>query len=167
MNRLAALLLLGGVLLLVSWAVAPASPGGQTAPPASTADQASPVVAEVNAQVDRLRERLASTPKFPPPERDPFRFGARTERKAPAVPAVNAPEVALEPAPPVLPRLVAIVADGAGASAARSAVFAEGETVRLLKAGDTIDTFVVRSVGADFVEIVDNTTARSHRLSLR
>ena len=167
MNRLATLLLLGGVALLVSWAVAPAAPSGQTPRAAAPADQSSPVVAEVNAQVDKLRERLADAPKFPPPQRDPFRFGLRNERKPVAPPALETPDVALEPTAPVLPKLLAIVADGAGTSAVRTAVFAEGESVRLLKAGDTIDAFVVRTISTDFVELAEPATSRTHRISLR
>jgi hypothetical protein len=167
MNRLATLLLLGGVALLVSWAVAPAAPSGQTPRAATPCDQSSPVVAEVNAQGDRLRERLADTPKFPPPQRDPFRFGLRNERKPVAPPALETPEVALEPAALVLPKLLAIIADGARTSAALTAVFGEGESVRMLKAGDTIDAFVVRTIGTDFVELAEPATSKTHRLSLR
>ena len=166
MNRLATLLLLGGVALLVSWAVAPAAPTGQAPRATTPSDQSSPVVAEVNAQVDRLRERLAEAPKFPPPRRDPFRFGLRNEPKAPA-PAPIAPEAAPEPAAIVLPKLVAIVANGAGDASVRTAVFADGESVRVLKSGETIDSLVLRTIGTDFVELVDPATDRTHRISLR
>ena len=43
-----------------------------------------------NAQVDRLRERLATPPPYPPPARDPFRFGRATRALAPT-PARAAP----------------------------------------------------------------------------
>jgi hypothetical protein len=111
-----------------------------------------------------LRERLAEVPKFPPPQRDPFRFGLRSERKPAARPAVTEPEIAPAPTTPELPKLIAIVSD---ASATRTAVFAEGESVRVLKAGDSIDRFVVRTIGADFVELAESATTRTHKLALR
>ena len=138
MNRLAAVLLVGGVVLLISWAVAPAAPVTSERRTAAFAEltQSTPVITEVNAQVDRLRERLAAPPQYPPPARDPFRFGHRPEPPRPATPEPSQ----LSPRPScrrsrALPALVAIAANPSDGAVTRTAIFAEGEDVQLLKEG--------------------------------
>jgi hypothetical protein len=169
MNRIAGALLLSGVALLVSWAVAPAAP---IAPPDTAAaiaaiEQSVPVVDEVNAQVDRLRERLAEPQKFPPPQRNPFDFGRHPEPARPVKPVVETPAVPVEPPPPPLPRLLAIVLNTVDGAAVHSAVFSNGDDVNILKAGDTIGRYVVRSVASDGAELVDRNTSRVFRVTLK
>jgi hypothetical protein len=169
MNRAAKALLLGGVVLLATWVVAPAAPGppAATADPLASLDQTTPVVAEVNAQVDRLRERLAAPPELPPPARDPFRFGERRDPRRVVAP-VEAPAIVppLEPAPP-LPVLIAITSNTIDGTLTRTAVFAEGEEVRIVKEGDTVGRFLVQTVSADAAELLDKMTSRTHRVTLK
>jgi len=169
MNRVALALLLSGVALLASWAVAPAAP---IAPPDTAAaiaaiDQSAPVVDEMNQQVDRLRERLANPQKFPPPQRNPFDFGRRPEPRRPVAPVVETPAVPVEPPPPPLPRLLAIVLNTVDGAATHSGVFSNGDDVNILKAGDTIGRYVVRSVTSDGAELVERATSRVFRVALK
>jgi hypothetical protein len=164
MQRVASLTLLLGAVLLLSWVIAPAAPSpARNHPGAAAFEQASaPAVAEITAEVDRLRARLATPPAYPPPLRDPFRFGPRAEPKHAAAP----PPVA-EPPAPDLPRVVAILADAAGGAVTRRAALSFGDQVRIVQAGDTIGGFVVRSISADTVELTDPTTGAAYRLLLR
>ncbi len=170
MHRVAPLLLLSGVVLLVSWAVAPAAPSpyGAPAPPSmSPLDQAAPILADMSAELDRLKSRLDATEGFAPPVRDPFRFGAKPERVR-STPKPTVVEAAPTPPAPELPKLLAIVAnDEQDGATVRSAVFAVGDAVHVLKIGDAVDVFVIRSIAADSVELVESATGASHRLSLR
>jgi hypothetical protein len=170
MHRVAPLLLLAGVVLLVSWVVAPAapSPAPIAAPGVSlVADQLSPVLADVATQVDRLKNRLEITPDLPRSHRDPFRFGARPEpvrMKSPA-PVVEAADAL--PPPPVLPRLLAIVANTTDGGLLRTAVFSVGDEMQIVKPGDTIGKFVVRSIGTDVAEVVEISSGATFRIALR
>ena len=169
MSRVAGLLYLGGVIVLASWVWAPAAPVSiaPAAPPSLGLDQSGTVVAEVNAEVDRLRERLAVPPQLPPPSRDPFRYGERNEPRRPIAPPLEPPVVPAEPPAPRLPLLVAIAANSTDGVVTRTAVLAEGDDVRLVKAGDQIGRFVVRSVTANAAELFDPTTSRTHRIVLK
>ena len=94
MNRVAALVLLVGGVLLMSWAVAPAAPTLQPRR-AAEIDRADPadsrdLTEKMSAEVQRLRERLAERTTYPSPVRDPFRFG-KTRKPATPSPAVSAP----------------------------------------------------------------------------
>ncbi len=167
MNRLATALICGGALLLLIWQVSPAT----SAPPpprnavSSELDQAAPVLAEVTSQVDRLRERLATVPTFPPPSRDPFNFGRRpdpTPRPAPAAaPATTEPA----PAPP-LPSIVAILLTSVDGADVRTAAFAVDDDVQLVTAGQTIGQFIVRSISADHVVLVDRASGTAYSIKL-
>jgi len=130
-------------------------------------DQSAPVIDEVNAQVDRLRERLATPQKFPPPQRNPFDFGRRPEPKRPAAPVAETPVVPAEPPPPPLPRLLAIVSNTVDGTATHSAVFSNGDDVNILKAGDTIGRYVVRSVTSDGAELVERSTSKVFHVALK
>ena len=169
MNRAAAVLLVGGVVLLISWAVAPAAPvtSQRAAPQFASLDQSAPVIVEVNTQVDRLRERLSAPPQYPPPARDPFRFGHRPESPRPSTPVEPEITAPLAPPEPVLPVLVAIAASPSDGAVTRTAIFAEGEDVRLLKEGDTIGRFVVRTITATSADLFDPIANRTHRLDLK
>ena len=164
MTRFAsALLLLGGAVILITLQVSPATsgPGPRIVDAPSPLEQVSPILVEVNAQVDRLRARLDTTTDYPPPRRDPFSFG-EVVRPAPTAPPKV--EVPLYEAPPVLPRLVAVLSSAADGGWLRTAVFAAGDDVQLLVPGDRIGIFVVRSIAADAVTLVDPTTGAAFRV---
>src|SRR5262245_54859631 len=100
--------LLAGAAVLVAWWATPATsaPPQRPAPVVTEIDQILPVVADVTAQVDRLRQRLTDKPAVPVPARDPFRFSS--SRSTPTPRASVAPIVAPPPenVAPSVPRLV-------------------------------------------------------------
>jgi hypothetical protein len=168
MNRLASLLALVGIVLLVTWAYAPAESTQRSVSSAASAfgaDQ-NAVLAEVNAQVERLRERLTAPPTYPPPARDPFRFGRRTEPVRVMVPVPAPPEL-VEPPKPVLPRLVAVVEDAADGGLLRKAFLSVNDEVKAYKPGDAAGAFLVRSISADFIELVDPASGATYKIALR
>ena len=172
MKRLAAIIVFAAAVLLSTHILAPAEPP-RSQPIASSADlaaidQTTPVVDEVNAQVNRLRERLASPPAYPAPTRDPFRFGKRAEPAQPKAPMPAAPAgiPPIIPAP-VLPRLVAIISNATDAGPVRTAVLALGDDVQIVKSGDSISKLVVRSIGADGVDLVDPVSGALFKISLQ
>lgn len=166
MHRFAVILLVGGVVLLVSWIAAPAAPN--SAGPAA-ADPAAPdqsaVVAEVNAQVERLRKQLSTPAPYPPPVRNPFRFSGRPEPRRIAPKETAAPPV--EPPAPSLPALLAITATSIDGTLVRTGVLRVDDDVKIVKAGDTIGSLVVRSVEADAIELLDPTTSKIYRVVLQ
>jgi hypothetical protein len=171
MHRVAPILLVSGFVLLLTWVAAPAAPSPTPLPAHASAavDQTAPLVAEMAAQVERMRSRLEEPQGFPPPERNPFTFGARREvvPTRPRVP-VAAPEEPPPPPPaPMLPKLLAVVTNNAGGVVSLQAVFSTGNDVTVLKAGDAIGPFLIRSITAEFVEIVEPLTNTVHRLPLR
>jgi hypothetical protein len=167
MHRLAPVLLLGGVLLFANGVHAPASPAPAvdgSAGVTASVGQASAVMGEVSAELDRLKARVSPPPAAPVPQRDPFRFGRRVE------PAIAAPvDVAPPPEPVVeLPRLVAVVeTPGDGGTVTRSASIAAAGVVSIVKVGETTGRFVVESIDAGGVLLRDRFTSTVHRLSLR
>jgi hypothetical protein len=165
MNRLASLLALVGIVLLVTWAYAPAE-SGPSAPPRTNAADQTAVLAEVNAQVDRLRERLAAPPSYPAPARDPFRFGRRIEPARLMVPVPAPPEL-VEAPKPVLPRLVAVIEDATDGGLLRKAFLSVGDDLKAYRPGDAAGSFVVRSISADFVELVDPASGATYKIALR
>ena len=172
MTRFGAILIFAGAVLVSTHILAPAAPPPPQ-PAILAADlaavaQARPVVDEVDSQVDRLRERLASPPAYPPPTRNPFRFGDR--KTEPPRPRAAAPAAAVtverEPAP-ALPRLVAIATNVVGGALVRTAVLANGDDVVVVKAGESLGTFTVRTIGVDTVELADPATGRTFKISLQ
>jgi hypothetical protein len=166
MTRFAsALLLLGGAVILITLQVSPATsaPGPRRVDAPSPLDQVSPILLEVNTQVDRMRARLDATTDYPQPRRDPFSFGEVARPAAPTPPRLEAPAPVHE-APPVLPRLVAVLSAAADGGWTRTAVFAAGDDVQLVTPGDRIGIFVVRSIAADAVTLVDPTTGAAFRV---
>jgi hypothetical protein len=162
MQRLAVALLIVGALLLASWVTA----GDRPSAPRATAElnQVTPVVSDVNREVDQLRERLAVDSRFVAPSRDPFRFRGR-----PAPPPVMSEPAIPEPvvAPPPMPQLVAILTDSGPNGVTRRAVFAFGGNVSIVKPGDTLDRFVVGRVDADAVELTERATSNVVRVSIK
>ncbi len=168
MHRVASILLAAGVVLLTTWVVAPAAPSPSPLPAHTDAslDQSAPIVAEVVAQVDRLRSRVEEPQGFPPPERNPFSFGAHPEPPARIRPVMSMPVEPPPPPAPVLPKILAIIANEVDGGVTHNAVFSTGEDVLILKVGDVIGPFTIRSIAADVVELVD-ASGVMHRLPLR
>jgi len=176
MQRIASALLLGGGVLLTTWVVSPASPASPQAParpaPQTVRDQqpAPPVLPELAAQAERLRFRLANRPEYLAPQRDPFRFGQRHDAPKPKDSGANpaSPPIVREAAPaPVLPRLIAIMSATVDGVPVRTASLAVGDDVLVVKAGDLVASYLVKSVAADVIELFDPATGATFRLSLR
>jgi hypothetical protein len=165
MNRLAFFLVLVGAVLLITWAAAPAAPSRPAAVADTAFDQTAPVLLEVNAQVERLRKRLASPPAFPAPERDPFRFGRRPAPAAAPVPVPAPPELVTPPAPE-LPRLIAVVERPSDGGLLRTAFLGLGEELRSFRPGERVGAFMVRSISVEAVELVDTASGAIYRILL-
>jgi hypothetical protein len=168
MHRLAPVLLLSGVALLVSWVTAPAAPSPSPLAIHEEAplDQAAPIVADITAQVDHLKNRLETIPEFPQPERDPFRFGTPPPPPVKETPPVVDAAPPAAPPGPVLPKLLAIVATDADGGVVLTAAFSIGDFVHVVKVGDTLGTFVVRSISAEVAELADSTTGTIYKILL-
>ena len=172
MKRLAAIIAFAGAVLLSTHILAPAAPPKPlpeiNAAELAVIDQTQSTVDEVNAQVDRLRERLSPPPSYPAPTRDPFRFGKTVEpgtpKPAPAPPAV-APAAPSAPVQ-VLPKLIAIVSDTTDAGSIRTAVLSVGDDVQIVRAGDSISKLVVQSIGVDVIELADPVSGSTFKILL-
>ena len=168
MQRVAALLLVAGGILILSWVVAPAAPSARPAAvPATTLtafeQTTAPLLADVTAQVNRMRERLATTPSAPKPGRDPFRFGRRPEpvvrNIAPPPAPVIEPPVAV-----VVPKLVAVLSTTTDAVVTRRAVLAVGDEVKVFIVGDTVGTLTLTKIDADTIELTDRASGAVYRV---
>jgi len=169
MHRIAAIVLLVGGALLMSWAVAPAS--STTRPRATSAEGNAQAPAagrdpsqSMSAEVQRLRERLDVVAPYPTPARDPFRFGASRSRAVVStiVPPSDppAPEMAL-------PRLVAILDESEPGKPSWRAVLAIGDDVRVMRAGELVGGLEVRSVTSDGAVLFDPVSSRTFRVTLK
>lgn len=175
MKRFGAIMIFAGAVLVSTHILAPAAPPPPP-PEVIAADlaaiaQSRPAVNQVNAQVDRLRERLARPPEYPPPRRDPFRFGARRvpPRAGTANPAAPAAVIVEPVAPPgpALPHLIAIATSVVEGQLVRTAVLTNGDDVVVVKAGNVWRELNVRTIGIDTVELVDTATDRVFTVSLQ
>jgi hypothetical protein len=170
MHRLSSALLLGGAVLLTSYISAPAAP---TPAPifASAAEmdaivELAPLADDVSQEAERLRARLAVVPERPVAQRDPFSFGSAPRRapKATTAPAPEPDAPVIDAVPAIVwPKLVALLTD----KDAITAVVAVGDAVEMLKAGETVDGFLIRDVTSTAIEIVHVATAAVTRLALR
>jgi hypothetical protein len=172
MTRTASAALGGGVVLLLVWKAAtgapsPAVPLQRDTPPAAQ----TPVPVDLDREAVRLHERLANSPKFPPPQRDPFSFGTKPPApvRARALPASPPMPVVVEAPPPVsdAPRLLAVLTDAGDGGPLRRAVLGIGDDVQILRIGDTVTHYRIRSIGADALEFVDVVTGAITRVTLR
>jgi hypothetical protein len=161
-----ALLLVAGAALLVMWVVSPATsaPPPYATVPETPLDRAAPVLADINAQAARLRERLDRAAPYPPPTRNPFTFAEPASRH----PAVVEPEPEPEPEATAL-HLVAILSGDASGTPGRRAVFAlsDDADVRFVTKGDVVGAFVVSDVQADGVVLTDRRSGSVVHLALR
>jgi hypothetical protein len=169
MHRLRLALLLGGAVLLTTYISAPAAPTPEPARVMPAAIDAIEVAAREAAsatqEAARLRARLAVVPEKPVTQRDPFNFGAepRVTRRAMVVPEPEpAPEV-VAPPPIAWPKLVALLTDKGHITA----VLGVGDSVEMLKTGETAGGFTVREITATSIEVVHVATSVVTRLTLR
>ena len=165
-----------GIGLLFVWVASTAAPSPPPVPAVELAqiDQAAPSAAGLKDEAARLRAHLAHPPPFPAPVRDPFNFAA--PRPTPAAPPAPLPTAApiptvvnepLTPPAPIVPRLVAILADAGSGEIVRSVVLAVGDDVHVGRAGGTIGRYVVRSIDASSAELTETSSGTVIRLSLR
>lgn len=169
MKRLGAVALFAGAVLLSTHILAPAEPPpSPTSLPAAdllAVARAKPLIAQLDAQAERLRERLANPPAYPAPTRDPFRFNApATPRKTSVTPAPAAPAAAPAQA---LPKVIAIATSTENGALVRTAVLGMDAEVQVVKPGDTFLNFSIESVGIDSVEILNPATRQTFKISLQ
>jgi hypothetical protein len=173
MQRIAAILAIGGALILISWVTSPAALPAAAEPRVSpaeldraeqTAQAVAPLTTEINDQAARLRARLAQPPPPPAPERNPFRFGGTSPSRTGTYPAkkgtVPGARGYVPPAPAslALPVLVAITSDARDGGLMRTAALSMGDDMKIVTPGQVFDRFMVESIGSDSVRIVDITS---------
>jgi len=173
-NR-AATIITGGVLL-AAWLATAAGTGRSQDDPREPSPQVrgelDPLVADVQAQAERLRERLNAAPAPTAQPRNPFQFAAREPRPVRRVSTPLPVPVAAATAPALLVRpamsLVGIASDGPDAAPVRTAVIDGMGQLFLVKAGEKLTPrFRVEAIGADAVEISDLETGTTFRLGLK
>jgi hypothetical protein len=174
MKRFGAIGIFAAAVLVSTHLLAPASSPPPLRPVAraelAAVAQAAPVVEQVDEQVERLRERLNTPPAFPPPARDPFRYGSaagKSTSRPPAPPAAAAAPTTIESSAASLPHLIAIATSVDSGAVRRKAVIAVGDDVQIVQAGDALGNFFVLSVGVDTVELADPTAFRTFKISLQ
>jgi hypothetical protein len=163
-------------LLLVAWL---SSAGGlmrQADPPPAARPvvptDTSSVAAEVQAQTERLKNRLASAPAPQEPVRNPFMFAPRAApERRPAAARADTETLApvtgplLEPAIELIGVAEAASANGVVRTAIISALSGE---LFLVKEGETLASrYRVGAVAANAVELTDLLTGDVRRLALR
>jgi len=173
MRRIAAILAIGGGLILISWVTSPAArttPADARVSPAELdrADQTAQAVAPLTGQIDdqaaRLRAHLSQPPPKPDPNRNPFRFGGTSPSRKGTDPAKKGTDpartgyVPLAPVPLALPVLVAITSDARDGGLMRTAVLSMGDEMKIVTPGQVFNRFMVESIGPDSVRIVDITS---------
>lgn len=172
MTRVRSALLLGGTVLLMSYISAPAAPTPAPARASETEmraiDATAPVADDATQETAKLRARLAVVPEKPVTQRDPFSFGTapRVPKRATTAPEPGTPPLAAEVAPPpplVWPKLVALLTDNGKITA----VIGVGDSVEMLKAGDSAGGFLVREITSTSIEVVHVATSVTTRLTLR
>ena len=172
MPRVVGILAIGGGLILISWVTSPAAlttpPGPRVSPTEveQAAQAVTPLTSQVDDQAARLRARLAAPPPKPDPERNPFRFGDTSPAPKASSPAkraarADAPSVTLAApviTPLALPSLIAITTDATAGGIMRTAALSMNDELRIVRPGQMFDRFMVESIGADSVRLVDITS---------
>jgi len=168
MRRLAFALSLTGVLLVATWAQAPAAPTRDAAAPSAadvaSAEQAAqsvgPIARQIDQEAERLRQRLAAQVPFAAPARDPFRFKGSEPFSTDSGEKGSDPLVLKTPAsPPIaVPVLIGLTEDAVDGVVTRTAMLLMGEEMAIVKPGQAFSRFVVQSIGATSVELVDVTS---------
>ena len=165
----------GGLLVLAGFSFAGAL-GQQTPPPSdpSVAVQTSGtanLAAEVQAQTERLKARLAQAPAATEPVRNPFSFAPRDDGRRPArsaTPAALPEPVALPPVEPAI-ELVGVAEEQTVQGLVRTAIVsALSGDLWVVKVGETVaGRYKVTTIGADTVELSDPVSGATRRLTLR
>jgi hypothetical protein len=124
-------------------------------------------LAEVNAQLDRLKTRLDRVVDVPVPSRDPFHFAARRPVDRPtAMPDMPAEMTAPPVLTPSWPTLVAILT--APEDGSLQAALSDGdETMYVVPAGGAAGAFTVTEIAPEAITVTDTASGQSTRLSLR
>jgi len=183
MRRLALAFSTSGVLLLATWVQAPAAPVRDASVPSATdvasaeqsAQAVAPVARQIDAEADRLGQRLSVRVAAPTPARDPFRF-AVSERRVPtgsepfstgSVEKGSDPVAlnALVPAVVVVPVLIGVTEDVVGGVVVRTAALTMGDDMAVVKIGQMFSRFLVESISATSAVLVD-VTSPSRAVSL-
>jgi hypothetical protein len=165
----------GGLLVLAGFSFAgalgrQASPPSDPSVPVQTSGTAN-LAAEVKAQTERLKSRLAQAPAASEPVRNPFSFAPRDDgRRAArgATPAAVPEPVALPPVEPAI-ELVGVAEDRTAQGLVRTAIVsALSGDLWVVKEGETVaGRYKVKSIGADAVELSDPVSGGTRRLTLR
>jgi hypothetical protein len=167
----------GGGLLLLAWL---ASASGLVPQPPPLAEHQTPVetsgtaslAADVHAQAERLKTRMASAPAPQSPTRNPFVFVAREAPARRERPVLEAAAPVVEPggAPdePAID-LVGLAEDQTPKGPQRTAIISalSGELF-MVKEGELIAArYRVKAIGKDAVELTDLVSGATRRLALR
>jgi hypothetical protein len=129
------------------------------------------LAADVQAQTERLKQRMAVAPVPQEPLRNPFSFASRERPRAQArrepapVDPPPMPPMSVEPAL----ELVGVAEHQSPQGLVRTAIISTlGEELFLVKEGETVAArYRVKAVGADAVELTDLVTGGIRRLILR
>jgi hypothetical protein len=129
------------------------------------------LAAEVQAQAQRLRSRLAKAPRPVEPVRNPFTFAPkesapRSSRSPVTLPAVV--EAPLLPAEPAI-ELVGVAENKTEKGLERTAIVSTlSGDLFLVKEGESLaGRYKVKAVGADAIELTDILSGDTRRLALR
>lgn len=169
--------LAGGAALLAAWLAAATAtrPGRsqpgvrESAPPAAVPDS---IVAELQAQVERLKERQLAVEVPERTVRNPFELGRRIAPTEIAVPNAEEPAARAGESPPPAPAGFPYTLAGIGESKTadaivRTAIVSGIDGVRLLKVGDDLaGRYHVVAIEPRAVELDDRETGERRRLSL-
>lgn len=158
MNLIRAAALVGGAGLLVAWLAIPfttraGAPPGERGP--SVPLPFSPLASEIQAQADRLRDRLRTAPGLAPPLRNAFRFAPRRPARLRETVATTSAITPADPAPPAIV-LSGIAEDATPDGVERTAVLNVMGKLFLAKEGDAVPPrYRVVRISADGVQLAD------------
>ena len=140
--------------------------------PSSQAEGVEALAADVQSQAARLKQRLATAPAPQAPARNPFSFAdprprpPRIQRRA--EPISNPPLPNFEPSEPEL-TLLGVAEQQTADGVVRTAMLSgRGEELFMVVAGQNLaGKYRVVAVGADAVELRDELTGLTRRLTLK
>ena len=169
MTRTRAAAWIAGSGLLVAWLAAAANP--PVTPVPTAAPQRTPLEGkqpwrDLNAETDRLQHWLATAPLTRPPMRNPFKFVAPDPvPHSSGIPAAGVRPTVPAPPPPLT--LAGIAENDAGGTITRTAIVSADGQVFLAREGEIFaDRYRVVRIGADAVELRDETADVIVRLGL-
>jgi hypothetical protein len=165
-------------MLFVAYMAAANMPSQDSGPSAARVSRIShspdpdALAADVRAQAQLLRERMAQAPVPAGNPRNPFAFGAIARATHIADHPVAA-TVVTDPAPPAPPQpalvLMGMAEDATPTGPRRTAIIGgENDALYMVKEGDTVaGRYTVTKIGADAVELEDLASHAYRRLALR